>query len=291
MMEKVKIMTDSTSDIPLDFAKQLGIEILPVNLVLDDKTYKDSFEITSQEFYQNFDSYNDMYSQPVPYEDYALKYKQVASENKELIIIHCSKKLSETYNIALKVHEDFRKSHRCKVTIIDSKQGSLGLGLMVIAAAKAAAQKKSSGEIISLVKRHIQNTSTFFGVPHLKYLRKGKKISGFKSLIGTAMGLKPVLAVNKEGMLELKSKLFGEHRNMMLEMLDFIREDIDKHYIDLGIAHANALDIAEELRDVFKAQFKCRQILISFVSPALGSRTGPGSIGLMYYKYSEKYDI
>jgi DegV family protein with EDD domain len=283
-MAQIKILTDSTSDIPANAIKKYGIEIIPVNIVLNGKTYRDGIDITPQNFYGNIENYDEMYSEAVRYEDYALKYKKLTYECDELIIIHCSKELSKTYENAVRVHEDFKNSHKCKVEVIDSKQCSMGLGLMVIAAARAAQEGKRSDEVLSLIESYIPNTSVFLAVPSLKYLRKGKKISGLKSLIGTAVGLKPVLAI-EDGKLAVKSKLFGQQRNMMLEMLDFITKDIGNSPIELGITHAGAEDLADELKDVFKQKFDCNNVFVSYTGPSIGINTGPKATGIMYYKH------
>lgn len=99
-----------------------------------------------------------------------------------------------------------------------------------------------------------------------------------------AVGLKPVLAI-ENGKLAVKSKLFGQQRNMMLEMLDFITKDIGGSSIELGITHAGAEDLADELENIFKQRFSCRNIFVSYTGPSIGINTGPKATGIMYYKY------
>ena len=82
-------LTDSTADIPGYVAKDLGIEVLPVNVVLDGKTYKDGVDINIMSFYENFENYKTMYTEPIPYQEYALKFMQLTSKFDEILIIHC----------------------------------------------------------------------------------------------------------------------------------------------------------------------------------------------------------
>lgn len=283
-MAGIKIIADSTSDIPKELIEELGIEIIPVNLVLNGKIYLDGIEMPVEEFYKRYETFKEMYSQPVPYEDYVLKYKQWTNQYDEVVIVHISKHLSDTYNVALRVHDDFKNTHACKVSIIDSKHASLGFGMMVIAAARAARAGRSGAEIVAMVKSMISRTSVYLGVPSLKSLRKSKRISGLKSLMGTAMGVKPVLAINEEGKLEIKSKILGKKRNMMLEMLDQITEEVGGSTIDLGIAHAGAPDLARELREVLEHKFNCRNVYVNMVCPSIGINTGPTSTGIMFHK-------
>jgi DegV family protein with EDD domain len=169
------------------------------------------------------------------------------------------------------------------VALFDSRQCGLGLGLIVMNAARAALKGYSFTDISGLVRRNIANTATFFGVPSLRYLRRGKKISGLKSLLGSAMRVKPILSI-EDGSIVVKSKLFGEHQNMLLEMLDHIEEDIGGSRISLGISHAEAPEQAEELKQAMLKRFDCREAIVSYVGPSIGLNTGPQATGIMYCK-------
>ena len=226
-----------------------------------------------------------MASQPVTYEDYALTYKKLTYEYEELVFVHVSSKLSGTYDIARNVHNDFKNSHNCRVVIIDSLQCSMAYGIPVIAAARMAQKGRSIEDIAAQINHILNNMSAFFAVPDLKYLRKGKKISGLKSLVGTAMKVKPVMAI-ENGENVVKTKLFGEQKNMILTMLDMIREDIAGRPITLAILQTAAeVSIIESLREVFQSEFKCMDIFDAYYSPSIGLNMGPESTGIAYYKH------
>ena len=285
MPKKIGIVTDNTADIPDKLKQALGIHTIPTNIVLDGKVYRDGIDLSSAEFYRNFHHYKTMVSQPVTYEDYALIYKKLTYEYDGLVFVHVSSKLSGTYDIALKVHDDFKDSHNCQVVIIDSLQCSMAYGIPVIAAARMARKGRSIEEITHQVNHILRNISAFFAVPDLKYLRKGKKISGLKSLLGTAMKVKPVMAI-ENGENVVKTKLFGEQKNMILAMLDMIREDIAGRPITLAILQTAAeVSIIESLRDVFQSEFKCVDIFDAYYSPSIGLNMGPESTGIAYYKH------
>jgi len=285
MGQKIGIVTDNTADIPEDLKQALDIHTIPTNIVLDGKVYRDGVDITSEEFYRNFHHYKTMVSQPVTYEDYALTYKNLTYEYDELIFVHVSSKLSGTYDIALKVHNDFKGSHNCQVAIIDSLQCSMAYGIPVIAAARMAQKGRSMEAITAQINHILQNLSAFFAVPDLKYLRRGKKISGLRSLVGTAMKVKPVMAI-ENGVNVVKTKLFGEQKNMILTMLDMIREDIAGRPITLAILQTAAeVSIIRSLREVFQSEFKCLDIFDAYYSPSIGLNMGPASTGIAYYKH------
>ena len=288
MGEKIGIVTDTISDVPEALIKDLGIHIIPTNVILDGKVYRDGVDLKAEIFYQNFHQYKEMASQPVSYEDYALAYKKLTDEYDGLVFIHVSNKLSATFDIAQRVHRDFQNSHNCRVVLIDSLQCGMGYGIAVIAAARMAQQGHNEKEIAAHVTHVLRNTSAFFALPELKYLRRGKKISGLKSLVGMAMKVKPVMSV-EAGEIVVKTKLFGEQKNMILSMLDMIRDDIADHPITLAIFQTAAeVSVIESLRSVFQSEFSCKDIFDAYFSPAIGINMGPGCTGIAYYKHPPK---
>ena len=277
------ILTDSTADIPGHITRDLGIQVLPVNVVLDGKTYKDGVDINIMEFYENYDNYKNMHTEPIPYQEYALKFMQLTSRYDEILIIHCSAALSENYKIALKVNDEF-KPGKCKVEIIDSRSCSMGFGVAVIAAAKAFKAGKEFGSVVYQVKRMLEQTTSYLAIPTLKYLRKRKKIGGFKSLLGLTLGVKPVLGF-EDGKLVVKTRLFGKQPNMILSMLDMIKKEIGDSPITLAIAHGRDLNVVVNLKSVFEDTFDCREVYRTYFGPSIGINTGPEAIGVMYYKH------
>jgi len=279
------ILTDSTADIPDFIARDLGIEVLPVNVVLDGKTYKDGVDINIMDFYENYENYKSMNTEAIPYQDYALKYMQLTAKCEELLIVHCSDALSDNYKTALKVKEEF-SSHECKVEIIDSRSCSMGFGVAVIDAAKAIKTGKEFGSVVYNLNRVLARTTSYLAIPTLKYLRKRKKIGGFKSLLGMTLGAKPVLGF-EDGKLEVKTRLFGKQPNMILSMLDIIKEEIGTHPINLAIAHGRNLDVVNSLRGVFEENFDCRDIFRTYFGPSIGINAGPEAVGVMFYKHEK----
>ena len=279
------IVTDSTSDLPIDIVGKYGIHVLPVNVILDGKTYKDGVEMSREQFYKNYYDYKEMSTAPVSYEDYALEFLRLVQQYDELMVIHCSAHLSDTFNIALKVAEDFQGQHNCRVKIIDSGLCSMGLGMVVMAAAQASAAGKPLEQVEGAVYATRAQMSNFMAIPTLKYLRKGKKISGLKALFGGALGVKPVLEF-EDGKLIIKDKLFGKQKNMILSMMDKITADIGSRPITLAIVHAKETTPVSNLKEVFQTSFNCRNIIPARFGPSIGINTGPETYAVMYIKHA-----
>lgn len=284
-MKKRLIVTDSTSDLPDDIVAKYGIHVLPVNVILDGKTYKDGVDVSRDTFYKNYYDYGEMSTAPVSYEDYALEFLKLVQQYDELLVIHCSTHLSDTFNIALKVAEDFRGQHNCRVKVIDSGLCSMGLGMVVMAAAQATASGKPLEAAEGAVYGARAQMSNFMAIPTLKYLRKGKKISGLKALFGVALGVKPVLEF-EDGKLTIKDKLFGKQKNMIMSMMDKITTDIGNSEITLAIVHAKETAPVANLKEVFQTSFRCRNIIPARFGPSIGINTGPETYAVMYIKHT-----
>jgi DegV family protein with EDD domain len=279
------VLTDSTADIPGNVVKDLGIEVIPVNVVLDGRTYKDGVDINIIEFYENYEKYKTMHTEAIPYQEYALKFMQLTSKYDEILIIHCSAALSDNFIIAQKVVNEF-KGAKCRVEVIDSRSCSMGFGVAVIEAAKAFRAGKEFGSVIYELNRMLTRTTSYLAIPTLKYLRKRKKIGGFKSLMGLALGVKPVLGF-EDGKLAVKTRLFGSQPNMILSMLDMIKKEIGDQPITLAIAHGRDLNIVLSLKSVFESTFDCREVYRTYFGPSIGINAGPEAIGVMYYKHEK----
>lgn len=284
-MKKRLIITDSTSDLPAEIVAKYGIHVMPVNVILDGKTFKDGVDISRDDFYNNYYNYGEMSTAAVTYEDYALEFLKLVQKYDELLIIHCSAHLSDTFNIAVKVVEDFHGQHKCRVKVIDSGLCSMGLGMVVMAAATATAAGKSLESAEGAVYGTRAQMSNFMAIPTLKYLRKGKKISGLKALFGLALGVKPVLEFD-DGKLTIKDKLFGKQKNIILSMMDKITADIGSHPITLAIVHAKETAPVANLKEVFETSFNCRNIIQARFGPSLGINTGPETYAVMYIKHA-----
>ncbi len=281
IMMKRLIVTDSTADIPEDLVSTLGIKVLPVNVVLDGRRYRDGVDITRDDFYKNFFRYRSMSTEAVRYEDYALEYLQLIQYYDEILVIHCSRHLSETYNVAVKVNMEFGDPAKCHVNVMDSGLCSMSLGMLVIAAARAQEQGKSMREVVDIVVGIQHKMKSYLAIPTLRYLKKNKKINGFKSLLGVALGVKPVLEFD-DGRMEIKSKLFGKQKNMILAMMDTIKKDVGKSAIDLSIIYSGEKQLVERLRDVFQATFDCRDIYVARFGPSIAINAGPESYAVFF---------
>ena len=271
----VKIVTDSTADIPAALAKELDINVVPQVLVFGDKTYRDRIDITIDDFYQKL-LHEPTYphtSQPTP-QDFVDIFSNLCKQKPDgIVAILLSAKLSGTINSAQQAKKLVKSE--CPIQIIDSKMVAMGLGIIVIAAARMAKAGKSESEITDAVKKMVGNTKLLILFDTLEFLAKGGRIGKVKSLVGSILNVKPMVTV-KDG--ELVPMGQGRSRSKGKEKLLDLIEDI-KDIEDIAIIYSTTPDEANKMADDIVG-FPREKIYVAQVGPVLAAHAGPGVLGI-----------
>ena len=198
----IRIVTDSTSDLPVPVAQELGISVIPVYINIGSQSYLDGIELSHAEFYDNLPGYRTPPTTSAPgIGSFIETYKRLAIEGaSEIISIHAAGTLSNILNVSKLASQAMET---IKVAAVDSGSTSLGLGFQAIIAAKAAAAGKSAWEIISLLEKKVRNTYLFAALDTLEYLRRSGRASMVQASLGSLMNIKPIIALNN-GKLSLE---------------------------------------------------------------------------------------
>lgn len=192
-MEKIKIITDSTADLPRDIIEEYDIEVIPLFVSFGDKVYKDGIDIKLGQLFTKIEKENvfPQTSQVNPQRFYE-HYKKYIDKGYSILSIHLSSKMSGTYQSAC-LAKDMLDSDN--ITIIDSNNVTSGLGLLVIKACKLRDEGLSIDEIVKGVKETIPHIKSVLAFETLDYLVKGGRLSKTAGFIGNVLGIKPILAV------------------------------------------------------------------------------------------------
>jgi DegV family protein with EDD domain len=271
----IRIVTDSTADLPQAFAEELGITVVPLYVQFGQNTYRDRIDISEEEFYQRLlnDPVHPSTSQPSP-QDFADVYNKLSKQADGIVSIHISNKLSGTYNSALQGKE--LAATACPIEVIDSEMVSMGLGLLAAEAANVASSGKGLQELVEEVKRLIPSTHVWALFDTLKYLAMGGRIGKAKEMMGSVLNIKPILVV-KDG--EMAPATQARSRSKGIDLLyDFASnfEDIQ----DLAVMYTTTPDEAKALASHLSAIFNREQIKIARLGPALGVHAGPGALAI-----------
>lgn len=280
-MSKFAIVTDSTSYIPPEVTQKYGITIAPQVLIWDNQTYRDGVDIQPVEFYTRLQTAKVMPStsqvSPTTVQEI---FQGLVDKGLSVLGIFISSKLSGTLQSAIQA-KDMMGSAGEKVKLIDSRATAMALGFQALAAARAAEGGASLEECAALAEKAHERTGVFFAVDTLEFLHRGGRIGGAQRFIGSALNLKPILALKEgkvEGVDRIRTKSKAHDR-----VLELVAEQVKgKANIRIATLHANAADDAKKLLDRAATELSPVETLFTEVSPVVGTHAGPGTVGLAF---------
>ncbi|NLJ32976.1 MAG: DegV family protein [Firmicutes bacterium] len=278
----VIIVCDSTADLPRELIKEYGIHIVPLKVHFGEKEYKDGVDITPKEFYEKLQASDVLptTSQPSPGE-FAESYENILKMGGSTIIsIHISAHLSGTYRSATVAKSMLPEAD---IEVIDSKQASTVLGLIVLEAARAAKSGKTKEEILALIGEMVEKIKVFFMVDSLEYLEKGGRIGKAQAILGSMLNIKPILTL-EEGIIVPAAKTRGRAKGMEQLLLKMKSEIGTGKQARMAIMHAIEYDGMETLRDRVRNKWQPEELIVSDIGPVIGTHVGPGTIALIGLK-------
>lgn len=279
---KIALITDSTSDIPTEIARQYSIIVAPQILIWGTQELRDQVDITPEEFYARLttDPAHPTTSQPDPRE--FLQHYQRAREAgaEEVVAILISNQLSGTLDSARQAAAmaDF------PVHVVDSLSVSMGLGWQVIAAARAREAGGGAQEMIAAAHRVRQTLQIYFSLDTLDYLHRGGRIGGAAKLIGTALQLKPMLIVDTTtGRVEAAERTRTRTKALQRIYEVFFEKMDTSKPMHLTVLHGAAPQEAADFVARIHTEYQPAELLTVAISPVLGVHTGPGAVGIIGY--------
>jgi len=278
-MKKVAIITDSSAYLPQDLADDLGLHIVPLILHWEDKSYRDGVDIRAEEFYQKLSSTNSIpTTSQTPVSHFEQLFEKLLDEDFAVFAILISSGISGTVESALQAKKSFPDA---PLEVMDSRLVSMALGFMVLRVARAAKDGESLEECVALANETYPKIGVYFTVDTLKYLNKGGRINTASRILGSALDIKPIMEI-REGKIELVESVRSRRKSMqrMLEMVD--RDIAGREPVRISTFHASAEEDCDRLMQEAIARFYPIETIKTFVSPVVGSHTGPGTLSVAY---------
>jgi len=269
----VKIVADSGSDLPPEIAQALGITVVPVYIYFGGEAYRDWVDISPDELFKRLveGPTHPTTTQPMPV-DFANVYRELSEVADGIVSIHLPTKISGTVNSALQGKE--MAQVKCPIEVIDSQGVSMGLGLVAMAAARAAQAGNTMAQVLDETNKAIGNLRLLGLLDTLKYLLAGGRITKAKALVGTLLKVKPILTI-KDGEL-VQSGMARSYAKGMDKLLEFVKSFPNVQ--DVAIVDSTVPEEANALKKRIADFVPEERIHMARLGAGLGAHGGPGTL-------------
>jgi DegV family protein with EDD domain len=269
----IRIVTDSTCDLPDEVIKNYGITVVPLYINVGEQGFLDGVELTRERFYAQLPGWDPPPTTATPSpESFQEVYQQLADGGaSEILSIHISIALSATVDVARVAAEN---TSVVPVTVFDSRQLSLGTGFLVERAALEAEQGKSMNEIIEILDDQIARTHVFAALDTLEFLRRSGRMNGAVAGIGSLLQIKPLLKMYEGEPTSERVRTSNGASKRLLELLDE-----RKPFERIALVHTHADEKARALLGEVQAELPEGEIPSVDITPVIGAHIGPGAVG------------
>lgn len=272
----IRVVTDSSCDLPQGLVDALRIEIVPLTIRFGSEEFVDREELSTDEFWRRLATSKVLPETAAPSAGaFEQKFRDLVSRGATgIVCVNLSSHLSATMQSAQVAAAAVSKD--VPVQVIDSRSASMGLGNLVLTAARRAADSDSLESIVAEVVDRRDRTKLFASLDTLEFLKRGGRIGNARALLGTVLSIKPIVEL-REGIVEESSKV--RTRSKALKVL--AQHAAEGRIEHLAVLHGNAPDV-DELLDLLEPVFPRDEIITGVVGPVIGTHVGPRVMGVTY---------
>ena len=292
-MGKFIISTDTTADLTEEFIKAHDIDIHPLFYLIDGTVYGGDEKLSDKEFYSRMRSGSMPTTMATNPDDSAAFFRKRIEQGYDIIHIAFSSGLSSSYNNAVIAKDTVKEEYPdARIAVIDSLAASMGEGLLVYKAIEQANEGKSFDEIVEYVENTKLHISHQFTVDDLNHLYRGGRVSKTAAIIGSIVGIKPVLHVNDEGKLIPTGKVRGRKKSL-LTLVDYMEKSMGSRRNNnnvVFISHGDSLEDAMYVGDLIKERLGISNVVYNTICPTIAAHSGPGTIAL-FFEADNRYPL
>lgn len=282
--QKVTVVTDTTACVPREYVAEYNIEVVPVHLIIDDKSYRDGIDITPTEFYTHLRQAKKMpttsSSSPTPYLE---AYRKASQRSRNILCLTEPSKFSAMFDSA-GVAADIARDSLPDVTIdvMECTTAAAGQGLVTLAAARTAAQDKSLNEVKETANSVMSRVNLLATLDTLHYLARSGRVPQAAAMVNNILNIKPVFTLNhSDAHTVALPRTMKSATKRMLKLMEPMVKKGQPLYV--AVMHADAMEQAASFKEKVASQFDCEEIFITEFTPVMGVHTGPGLIGVAFY--------
>ena len=276
----IAFVSDTACDLPDELVVQYDIGLVPTQLIVDERAYRDRLELSSAEFFERLRGGLDAStSQPTP-QAFTDGYADAARAADQVIAVVVSKALSGT---CANAEAAARRFNGGRVTVVNSRSASLGEGMLVLRGVELAAAGWAPERIVRELERVRDQSGGFFTVDNFDRLVRSGRVGRGRAWLGTKLNLKPVMTVTREGAIGPAARVRGAAaaRARTLELVDKALAGNPRE-LRLGVVHGDIPEFAEALRAELVARYRPKQCLVAPITPVIAAHAGVGAWGVFY---------
>lgn len=291
-MEKYRIVTDSTSDLPLEYVEKNKLGAYPLKVHIGNDVFDDDLgrSISFKDFYNRLRAGETASTSQLNPNDFLDSFGNLLREGFDIFYIAFSSALSGCYNSAVLAREELLADYPDRrIAIIDSLSASLGEGYLVDLALEKQAEGASFDELCSYVEGVKLKVVHLFTVDDLHHLQRGGRISHTSAALGSLMGIKPILHVNDEGKLAPVAKIRGRNKALETIASKIAEQSVNPGNNKLFISHGDCIEDVNLLIGMVKAKVSFKEIMVNFIGPVIGAHAGQGTIAVFFLAENRTY--
>ena len=280
VFQKIKLITDSASDLPEEFCAKYNVEIVPLTIIFGEKEYKEEITLSPEEFWKKLMTYPELPStnQVNPHE-FEEAFRPHLDDGYTILYIGLSHKLSGTLQSATIAKEALGSPN---IHIFDSYSASIGQGLLVIRAAEMLKQGRSLEDILCELEVHRQNAFGRFTLDSLTHLVRGGRLSKTQAFFGSVLNIKPVLTITKEGTIQVEEKVRSTRKALQTIVARAKEQRSDFSNSQVAVVHSYGAESINELLDLVESKLQPKEIIQGLIGPTIGTHAGPGGVALFF---------
>ncbi len=280
----MKIVTDSTANVPPEMAEELSIEVVPYYIHMNGTTLRDMVDVRPEEFCRELAAAKALPKTATPGPgDYLKVFRSLAGEADEIVTIHMTSKGSGAYQAALVAREMFSSEHPgVRIEVVDTLQVSMAHGWAVIEAAREAMKGAGIEKVAGIARGIAARGFMLQTADTLRYLYMGGRIGRASHLLGSVLDIKPIIGM-RDGVITGIARARGRRQAYKRIVEIMLNELDDRRRIKAGFTHCAAYDELMKLRKMVCERVECVEEIVTYLPPSLGVHSGPGTVGVSFY--------
>lgn len=282
----IKIITDSSCDLGINFIEENNIELIQLLLNLDGEIIKDDLgkSLGYREFYEKLRAGSMPSTSQINIYTFEEKFKELLDKGYEILYIGLSSALSGTFNSANMARNNILEENpNAKIAVVDSISVSMGLGMLIKKACKMIEEGKMLEDIVQWIEENKSKVIHAILVDDLKHLKRGGRLSASSAAVGSILNIKPLLKLNNSGAVEVSEKIKGKKKGLK-RLASIVKENaINIENEILYIMHGDVLEEAQYLKGIILQELNFKDVKVEYIGTVIGTHGGPGTIATVFW--------